>query len=169
MPKLTSLVLNLTTCLCLSAAAMSLAGCNSVNGGQQAAKPMDYLSLLTGNWDVSKIEGKDLSAIANTSSLNNKPSMSIDAAGKVFGSTGVNRYSSSFDPAQLASGKFSLSPAAATKMAGPPEASQIENAFTTALSKVSSIDLKSLAGGNLSLLGADGSEVLRFVRSAAGL
>lgn len=169
MHHITSLVLKLTACLSLAVSAITLTGCNSANGSQQAAKPMEYLSLLTGDWDVSKIEGKDLASIANTSSLMRKPSMTIDAAGKVSGNTGVNRYSSSFDPAQLATGKFSLSPAATTRMAGSPEASQIESAFTSALSKVSSIDLKSLAGGDLSLLGADGSEVLRFIRSAQGM
>jgi len=168
MRKLISIALNLVTCFCLTILAVTLNGCNSMSSSGQAAKSLDYLSLLTGDWNVSKIDGKDPASIANTSSITRLPSMSIDPAGKVSGSTGVNRYASNIDPARLASGKFSLSPAATTKMAGTPEASQIETAFTSALSKVSSIDLKSLAGGTLSLLGEDGNEVLRFIRAATG-
>lgn len=88
------------------------------------------------------------------------PSLSFASDGKVSGFTGVNRLTSSLDPARLAKGDFSLAPAATTRMAGAPQAMSVESQFTSLLHQATQFKLD---GNKLSLLDK-GNELLGFVK-----
>jgi heat shock protein HslJ len=77
--------------------------------------------------------------------------------GRVHGSGGVNRFAGEY---ALDGDRLSLGPLAATRMAGSPEANQAELDFFAALERAASA---TLADGVLSVAGADGAELLRFV------
>jgi putative lipoprotein len=119
---------------------------------------------VVGDWNLSSLMGKDIAPVLQQPGVRSEPTMTIAEDGKVSGFSGVNRYFSSLDFSRLAAGDFSLSPAGATKMAGTPEANQLENDFFTALNKVTGLDSSKLSEGVLSLLGEGGQELMRFVR-----
>ena len=78
----------------------------------------------------------------------------------VSGLAGVNRYTAE----ATVSGKDGISwigQAAATKMAGPPEAMAVEDSFLQALQAVTRIELR---GGKLKLASADGATRLELTR-----
>ena len=89
-----------------------------------------------------------------------RPAIQFGAQGRVSGTGGVNRFSAE----AVLDGGTGLTwagPAAVTKMAGPPEAMALEDAFLDALQSVTRIEL---AGGVLKLASADGSARLEFTR-----
>lgn len=89
-----------------------------------------------------------------------RPTIQFGDNGAVSGMAGVNRYST----AATVSGKDSLawtSPVAATKMAGPPEAMALENAFLQALEAANKVELRD---GKLKLTSTDGVTRLEFQR-----
>ncbi|MEO0484082.1 MAG: META domain-containing protein [Planctomycetota bacterium] len=124
------------------------------------------LSRLTGDWSLDSLRGADLASLIPAGGSQNiaAPNLSIADDGAISGFSGVNRFTSAFDPAAIAQGNFDLSPAAMTRMAGTPEAMTIENQFMSALSEVTSFDASSLADGVLRLLNDQGAELLKFVR-----
>jgi heat shock protein HslJ len=85
---------------------------------------------LIGEWSLIRMNGDALPAGGET------PTIAFDAGGAVSGTTGVNRYTTTAEPAQLAEGRVALRPIAATKRAGPPEAMRRETQFLDALRKV---------------------------------
>jgi heat shock protein HslJ len=88
------------------------------------------------------------------------PTIAFDARGAVSGTTGVNRYTTTADLAQLAEGRVALRPIAATKRAGPPEAMQRETEFLDALQKLRVWKLS----GRILYLEDGGQELLVFRR-----
>lgn len=121
-------------------------------------------ALVQGDWTLDALEGAPGSELA-PNLPRGLPTLSIASDGRVSGMAGLNRYTSSLDPVALSEGGFAIGPAAATKMAGPPEAMRIEDQFLTALARVASFDAQQLAQGALALLDAHGTEVLRFIRA----
>jgi heat shock protein HslJ len=119
---------------------------------------------VVGDWNLTSLMGKDIAPVLQQPGVSSEPTMTIADDGNISGFAGVNRYFSSLDFSRLAAGDFSLSPAGATKMAGTPEANQLENDFFAALNKVTGLDSSKLGEGVLSLLGEGGQELLRFVR-----
>jgi len=89
-----------------------------------------------------------------------RPTIQFGEKDRITGMAGVNRYSVE----GTVSGKDSISwagPAAVTKMAGPPEAMALEDAFLQALQAVTRIEQQ---GGKLKLATTDGATRLEFVR-----
>ena len=105
---------------------------------------------LFGKWLVEDIAGRGVIDNAQTT-------IQIDKDGKVFGSTGVNRYMSraTIDDQRI---KFEPGPAT-TRAAGPPALMDQESSFLAALHKVSKYRVDN--NGLLFLLNAQGSVLLR--------
>jgi heat shock protein HslJ len=86
---------------------------------------------LVGEWTLLRFNGRAVPAGVQP------PTVAFDAGGGVSGSTGVNRYTTSADLAQLAEGRVVLlHQTAVTQMLGIPEAMQREKQFLDALRKV---------------------------------
>lgn len=111
-----------------------------------------------GAWDLVSIGDTPLPA--SITSSDRRPSLLFARDGSVTGSGGVNRLSSRFDVEAVKAGKFSMRPAAMTRMAGSPEAMEIESRFTQALDKVNAC---SVTESSLTLSGG-GAETLKFNR-----
>ncbi len=122
-------------------------------------------SLVQGDWTLDSLAGQSADSwLSKLGQGGRLPSMLVGEDGSVSGFSGLNRWTSSLDLNKLAGGDFDLSPAAATKMAGSPEAMNLESQFFNALSQVEGFDLKSLSDGALRLLDSNGAELMKFVR-----
>ncbi|MFM9958706.1 MAG: META domain-containing protein [Phycisphaerales bacterium] len=106
------------------------------------------LKSLTGDWNLTSLNGRDVSALAGLGGK--RPSISIEPDGRVGGFAGVNRVGGQLDVASLAVGGFKTGPMFSTKMAGPPEAMRLEDEYVSALNNVRSFSIKD---GMLSLIG----------------
>ncbi len=141
----------------LSAASVTtlIAGCSSAStgagpntGGTPAMTAEQAINALTGEWKLSSLNGRDASTLAGLGGK--RPSIRIEPDGRLSGFGGVNRIGGAIDLAALAKGQFKTGPMFSTKMAGPPEAMQLEDDFTAALNKVRGF---SVQDGCLSLTG----------------
>jgi heat shock protein HslJ len=63
------------------------------------------------------------------------PTLTIGADGSLHGNGGVNRYNSAIDVPALARGSWQARACASTRMAGPPEAMALEQAFLQAIAQ----------------------------------
>ena len=84
------------------------------------------------------------------------PSLALDLEeSRASGSGGVNRFTGAFS---MTESELRFGPLASTRMAGPPDAMKLEDAFFAALARVTSHELD---GRTLTLL-ADGEPVVRL-------
>lgn len=141
----------------LVAAAVTISGCQS-GGGRSSTVVTRGIQALTGEWDLSKLAGVDVSTLLPHDLR--PPSLNFGDDGRVSGFAGVNRLSSSLDLGQLAEGRFALAPAAVTKMAGPPKAMELEDRFLAALTKATGYSVT----GNRLTLTDKATELMEFVR-----
>ncbi len=74
--------------------------------------------------------------------LRSPPTISFAVGAGLSGFAGVNRFKGRLEASGLAAGAFKTSPLAMTRMAGPPEAMQLEGEFATALSKATAFTLE---------------------------
>ena len=139
--------------LALGAVALLVGGCaSSSDSNSSASKPPPAFPLAGPSWQLVELDGKPVPAKEGLQS----PTIQFDAASlRASGIAGVNRYSASYELSGLA---LRFGTPAGTKMAGRPEAMEIENAYFKALAAVSSW---SIAGNKLELKSAD-KTVLRF-------
>ncbi len=122
-------------------ARVAAAGGVSASAAQATAEPAaEGEAKLTGDWKLVKL-GEEPTAAGSMVTL------SVDAEGKVSGSTGVNRFAG-----KLAAEKKLFGPLAMTRRAGPPEAMALEAAFTKALDEATRFTIKD---GKLTLLAGD--------------
>lgn len=140
----------------LPLAAGTLGGCQS---GQSVTDSAAMIQKLTGDWNLSSLNGVDISSVLPAGMR--IPSLSFTPDGKVSGTGGINRLASSLDLDALSKGQFKLAPTASTKMAGSPEAMAFEDSFLKALGDATGFNVK---GDTLSLSGAAG-ELMKFVRA----
>jgi heat shock protein HslJ len=110
------------------------------------------LAVLEGSWTLSAIEGFEIPA-----GLREHPSLSVDAQGRVSGSSGVNRFHGALDP----DGARVFGPLATTRRAGPPQAMALETAFLNALGNAAFVEG---GDGQVTLSGPDGGQ-LTLVRA----
>lgn len=103
-------------------------------------------------WLAEDIEGRGV--VDNVAST-----FRIDAAGKLSGSGGCNRISGT---AEIAGEKITIAPPATSRMMCPPAVMDQEQKFLGALSRARSYKLD---GSILRLVGDDGAELLRLVKS----
>src|SRR5688500_531418 len=105
------------------AACVFLAGC--VNSAEQPSIP-----LLGTDWTLIELNGKALSAGPDLRA----PTLKLDpATQRVSGHSGVNRYAGA---CELDGAKLKFGSTLGTRMAGPPEAMELEKNFLAALEKV---------------------------------
>jgi heat shock protein HslJ len=105
------------------------------------------LASLVGTWRLVSLNGQDITP--RVTSLSKPPTITFAADAGISGFAGVNRFTGRLDKSGLANGTFKTSPLAMTRMAGPPEAMQLEGEFATALSKATAFRLD---GDTLELL-----------------
>jgi heat shock protein HslJ len=108
-------------------AASSPAGADMEATGDQGL-PAD----LIGSWTLVEIDGAPVTEVGKT------PTLEIVDDGSASGVGGVNRFQTQL---KLVDGRMSFGPVAATKMAGPPEAMDLENTYFTRLGAVSSYEI----------------------------
>jgi heat shock protein HslJ len=101
---------NLLVFLILCAASF-LGACSTPDGAARTP---------AGTWTLVELDGADLDALARA------PELVIAADGALSGFAGVNRFSGRFEPEALESGRIVAGPLAATRMAGPEEAMEVE-------------------------------------------
>lgn len=105
---------------------------------------------LVGNWLIEDIEGRGVIDNAQTT-------IQFDSKGRVFGSTGVNRYNSQ---ANIDGESIQIAPGAATtRAAGPPALMDQEAKFLAALHRVAKVRIDE--NGLLHLFDEHGNELLR--------
>jgi hypothetical protein len=113
------------------------------------------LAQLAGPWSLVALDGKSFEAVGKPITLE------VAEDGAVAGVSGVNRFMTRLETADLAEGRLAFAPAAGTKMAGPPEAMALEQAFLERLSAVSTFAVE---GDTLRLWAGD-TEALTFERA----
>ena len=121
------------------------------------APPTPDVSLTDTYWKLTEVAGRPVQVTDGM----REPSLVLTGEGSRFaGSGGVNRLLGSYT---LDGGSLSFSDAASTRMAGPPEAMQQEQAIIAALPQVVGYRI---AGDQLLLVDAAGLPVLRAVAVA---
>jgi heat shock protein HslJ len=107
---------------------------------------------LVGRWILVAVDG------APVPELGRVPTLEIAEDGSAGGVGGVNRFRTQL---QAADGRLAFGETAATKMAGPPAAMELEAAYLTRLQKVTGFTVE---GGTLRLFSGE-DELLRFTRT----
>lgn len=125
---------------------------DSSTGKAPAPKPEDkpthkpeadsdaVLASLIGTWRLVSLNGQDIAPRA--ASLPKPPTIAFAGDAGLSGFAGVNRFTGRLDRSGLADGAFKTSPLAMTRMAGPPDAMQLEGEFATSLSKATAFTLE---------------------------
>jgi predicted amidohydrolase YtcJ len=113
------------------------------------------LAQLVGPWSLVALDGRPVEAVGKPITLE------VAEDGAVAGVSGVNRFMTRLETADLAEGRLVFAPAAGTRMAGPPEAMALEQAFLARLSAASTFSVDD----NVLRLWAGDNEALAFERS----
>ncbi len=106
---------------------------------------------LVGRWILVAIDGAPVAEVGKV------PTLEIAEDGSAGGIGGINRFRTQLEAAD---GRLSFGQTAATKMAGPPAAMELEAAFLGRLGAISGYGLE---GDTLRLLAGE-AEALRFTR-----
>lgn len=106
---------------------------------------------MAGAWILVTVDGEPVPKVGK------QPMMEISDDGTVSGVGGVNRFNTQVE---VVDGRLSFGPTAATKMAGPPEAMDLESVFFARLGAVSNYE----TDGETLRLWAGDNEALVFVR-----
>jgi len=146
-------------------AAAALPGCSST---EDTAGAIDdaitegvSVSQLAGTWDLQSLAGAELGRLIEGGAK--RPTLDISRDGRVSGLNGLNRYTTGLDLDGLLEGRFDLGPIAGTRMAGPPAAMELEQAYEGMLEGVRSFDY----GDEVLILLDDAGEALAsFVRQS---
>jgi heat shock protein HslJ len=107
---------------------------------------------LVGGWTLAAIDGEPVAEVGKV------PTLEIAADGSAGGAGGVNRFRTTVEAAE---GRLSSGPVAATKMAGPPAAMELEQAYLTRFQEVTGFTVER---DTLHLLAGE-AEALRFTRN----
>ena len=113
------------------------------------------LTALTGSWNLVELAGNPETGFGTM------PTLVIRADGAVAGSSGINRFMTRVVPDDLAAGRLAFAATAGTKMAGPPQAMELERAF---LDRLETVSTYAVEADFLRLFAGD-TEVLRFERA----
>jgi hypothetical protein len=113
------------------------------------------LGRLVGPWTLVALDGEPAEAVGEAITLE------IAEDGAVAGVSGVNRFMTRIETADLGEGRLAFAPAAGTRMAGPPEAMALEQAFLERLTAVSTFAVD----GDALRLWAGDTEALTFERA----
>lgn len=128
----------------------TLSGCASDAQFDQSGSKLDSL---LGTWTLVSIEGENIDKILREELQH--PDLAIKEDGRVSGFSGVNSFNGQLDLDAVKRGGFSSGPFASTRMAGPPEAMDLEQRVLSMLGQAYHFTVK---GDELDLL--SGTEVL---------
>jgi len=125
-------------------AAADEASMTEVQGVSDAAIPSE----MVGAWILVTVDGEPVPEVGK------QPTMEISEDGNVSGVGGVNRFNTRVE---VIDGRLSFGPTAATKMAGPPQAMDLESVYFTRLGnkltyEIDGETLRLWAGDNESLV-----------------
>jgi heat shock protein HslJ len=136
----------------VAVAAALLAGCAATTPTPSPTPTNPKGGTLTGfEWQLNTLNGQQAPA-------GPKPVTANFDAKTLSGFAGVNTYSGGYTAG--ADGAFKAGPLAATQMAGPPEAMQLESGYLQALQAATTYQA---ADGKLTLYGPDGTPTITFL------
>jgi len=115
----------------------------------------DSLAPLVGSWTLIALDGEPLPVVGRS------PTIAFREDGAVSGTGGVNRIMTRLAKDDVAQGRIAFAPAATTRMAGPPEAMELERVYLDHLDAISTFVVD---GATLRLF-ARAHEALTFERA----
>ncbi len=133
---------------------VALACCKSMSEGTK-----DRMSPLVGDWTLAWMHARGSIAPPRDDAARG-PSVTFAEGGQITGFAGVNRYSGKLDAAALRDGHFATGPLAATRMAGPPEAMELDEQFLGLLDRAN----RYRVDGATLVFSDESGELLRFTR-----
>ncbi len=149
--------------LTLLGSSSCMVGCQGMSGdGNVGGGVVNMLTQALGEWNLASLNGKDAASLVGGGGR--VPSVRFAEDGSVSGFAGVNRFMTKVEPADLIGGRLKLDNAATTRMAGSPQAMQLEQEYLDALraAKTFSVD----PAGKLNL--SDGTKsIATFTRGEA--
>lgn len=111
----------------LSVLALMLSACSASQ--DRPASGANYSPV--GSWTLWLIQGETVEvAVPKTAKI---PTLHINNEGEVSGTAGVNQYSAAASAELLAQNRFELGAVITTRMAGPPQAMELETRFLSLL------------------------------------
>jgi heat shock protein HslJ len=113
------------------------------------------LAALVGSWTLVALDGEPVDEVVKAITLE------IRDDGSAGGSSGINRFMTRLNSEALAERQIEFAPAAGTRMAGPPQAMEIERAF---LQRIGAVSTYAIEGDNLRMWAGD-NEALTFERA----
>jgi heat shock protein HslJ len=125
-------------------------------GDDRTAAPVPVAAALVGRWKLWRVAGVPVAPPG-------EPTLEVSDRFEASGSTGVNRYSTAVDRDAADTGRFRLSPIAATKRGASPEAMARERRF---LDHLAAADRFTVEGEILRLWSGD-REALAFTREGS--
>jgi heat shock protein HslJ len=137
---------------------LALIGACRSGGTRAEVRPSPF-----GAWEVTWLEGIDLAALSAQGLP--LPTLHLGADGTLTAHGGVNRISARYGALELTGGRFQTTPLVSTRMAGPPEAMELERRFQSALEAVD----EAVVDGDELLLLHEGELYLRFERAPPGV
>ncbi len=149
-------------CAALLALAVSAGACKSSSSeGAPPPPPPDATAPaeLVGNWILAELDRERIAVPEGSA----RPTLEIGSDGSVAGFAGVNRFTGSLDPAELALRRFELGTLAVTKMAGSPEAMRLEDRTLRALDGATGYVVDA-GDGDLELTDSQAIVVARYER-----
>ena len=105
---------------------MLLPGCRSSGTTTEEVAVVEQSDSVAGEWTVIEIGGIAVAA-------DRPPDLVIAEGGRITGFGGVNQFNTSVDAALLRNGWFAIGEIASTRMAGSPEAMDLESRYFNAL------------------------------------
>ncbi len=133
-------------CILLVGTLFSVPACKSPDPENA---PSSSARSIVGDWELSRFD-EELLVLPESV---RRPNLLINPDGAVYGLSGVNQYRSTLSFDGMQQGAFVMGPIAATRMAGPSEAMDIENRFLESLQNTRNYRVD---GDTLVLIGADG-------------
>jgi predicted amidohydrolase YtcJ/heat shock protein HslJ len=113
------------------------------------------LAALVGSWTLVSLDGEPVVEVVKPITLE------IRDDGSAGGSSGINRFMTRLNTEALAEGRIGFTPAAGTKMAGPPKAMETEQMY---LQRIGAVSTYSIEGDTLRMWAGD-NEALTFERA----
>lgn len=134
---------------------LAATGCESTHGA--APTPVESI---VGDWTLDRIVGGDGEVVPADAAA--RPTLTVGEDGRLSGFSGVNRYTGSLSVDALARGLFNPGPVAATKMAGPPAAMDLESQFLETLGRADAYSVE----GDVLVLEGGGKGLLHFLKTS---
>lgn len=128
---------------------LAVSACTSTDGEGDGPPPVDWSAMTSQRWRLIELGGAPIALASNVA-------LEFEGLDRVSGHSGINQYMGTFQ--HIAPNALHFGSLASTRMAGPPEAMELEQAYLKALAAV---DAARLTEGRLELL-HQGEVAMRF-------